>query len=72
METVTLVPLPRGKRLMVKSPPNKAARSRMPNSPIESVLEISVLEIPRPLSFTSKIMSPSVAFKLTSTCVAPA
>ena len=72
METVTVVTFPRGNRLILKSPPNSAARSRMPNSPIELVLEISALEIPRPLSFTSRVMSPSVAFKLTSTCVAPA
>ena len=72
METTTFVPLPCGKRLILKSPPSNAARSRIPSSPIESVLEISLLEMPRPLSLTSKVISPSPSVKPTITCVAPA
>lgn len=67
METDASVPLPFGAGPILNVPPSKAARSFMPNNPMERVLEISADEIPRPLSFTSKIMRPAASFKWTIT-----
>ena len=67
METLTRVPLPRPNRPILKMPPKRAARSRMPNKPIDLVFAISVRAIPRPLSFTSKLIQPPDSFKSTVT-----
>ena len=72
METVANVPRPPGVGPILKVPPSNAARSFIPSKPMERGLVISSSEIPRPLSFTSKIMRPAASFKWTMTCVAPA
>ncbi len=55
---------------MLTSPPNKAARSRIPRKPMERVLESSASEMPRPLSLTSSSTAPGSFFNWTSTRVA--
>ena len=72
MDTVIWVPRARGGVVILKSPPNKAARSRIPSKPIEPGLVCSASEIPRPLSFTWRKILPSASFKFTATRVAPA
>ena len=64
METDASVPLPLGTGPILNVPPSSAARSLMPSNPMERVLEISSGEIPRPLSFTSKIIRPRGFFQM--------
>jgi len=59
--------MPRDSLPILKIPPNSAARSFMPNKPIDLPLEISVLEIPRPLSSTSSLIRESCCFNSTVT-----
>lgn len=72
MDTVTRVPFPFSRQPILNVPPSRAARSLMPSSPSEFVLLISAREMPRPLSVTSNLIRPSLSFKSTVTCVAPA
>ena len=63
IETVTCVPPTRRRRLILKSPPNNAVRSRIPSNPSEPDPATSGCEMPRPLSITCKIIRPCPSFK---------